>query len=289
MKKLSLVAVAVCLFVGSSVAGWNKFGVISDGSAEMKLGYYGGWWLGVRYGLMENLELYSTISGVAEDQAYAEIDGENDFYKLLEHGIGFSSQYVVGARYQIIPMLSGFLDLAFPTMKDKGSYDFGLRPGVNFTMNFSDKLSFGSVLQAGITLAPDSIDIEGAGKQKNGGAIIDFKVGVELDYMFSDNIGAWLGVDFVYDDMTNSLPWHGGDEFEAAKWTRKFDAAGAVKPGFGFFFTKDNLTVGTLLEFNLAHLTGESEDLPANAPAGTDPKPKKTVGLSGGVEFAVKF
>ncbi|GBU27949.1 hypothetical protein R84B8_01499 [Treponema sp. R8-4-B8] len=42
MKKLSVVAVAVCLFVGSSFAEWGKFGVIEDGSAEAKFGIYGG-------------------------------------------------------------------------------------------------------------------------------------------------------------------------------------------------------------------------------------------------------
>jgi len=279
MKKLSVVAVAVCLFVGASFAGWDKFGVIDDGAAEMKLGYYGGWWLGVRYGLIDKLELYSTMDGVAESE-------------------GLSSNYVVGVRYQIIPVLGGFLDVAFPTMKEAGSYDFGVRPGINFTTNFSDKLSFGSVLQAGITpttVKEDDLSKPIIGGTKQDGSpdttgyqttdvsamVVDFKVGVELDYMFSDNIGMWVGVDFVYDDMTNGLSEHKEITLpDGTKKSREFDAAAAVKPGFGFFFTKDNLTVGTLLEFNLAHPTGEVND---------KGEPTKTVGLSGGVEFAVKF
>jgi len=300
MKKLSAVAVAVCLFVGAAFAGWDKFGVIDDGAAEMKLGYYGGWWLGVRYGLMENLELYSTMSGVAETE-------------------GLSSDYVVGARYQIIPVLGVFADIAVPTMKESGSYDFGLCPGINFNMNFSDKLSFGSVIQAGITpatikeddltksiilpnrtnpLIPDTT----FEKMDVSATVIDFKVGIEFDYMFSDNIGMWVGVDFVYDDMTNSLTSHKdieipdpNDPAKKITQSREFDAAGAVKPGFGFFFTKDNLTVGTLLEFNLAHPTGEYEQKEITLFDGSKKnvddlsKPKKGIGLSGGVEFCIKF
>jgi hypothetical protein len=242
MKKLSVVAVAVCLFVGSSFAGWDKFGVIGDGSAEMKLGNYdGGWWLGVRYGLMENLELYSTMDGIAATE-------------------GLSSNYVVGARYQIIPVLGGFLDLALPTMNGSGgqTFDFGLRPGINFTTNFTDALSFGSVAQLGVTMQDPTV--------------IDLTIGVEVDYNFSDNVGAWVGVDFVYDRLTQEN-------------REDLDMGKAIQPGLGFFFTKDNLTVGTLIGLNLACPKLDDNGVPVM----TDGKAETTIGLTGGVEFAVKF
>jgi len=227
MKKLSLVAVAVCLFVGSSFAGWDKFGVIDDGAAEMKLGYYGGdWWLGVRYGLIDQMELYSTI-------------GTN------------TSNYTVGARYQIIPVLGGFLDLDLPTMAYMGSHDFGLTPGINFTTKFTDVLSFGSVLSLAVGLAEETV--------------MDLNVGIEFDYNFSDNIGVWLGVDFAYKNLTAE-----GSEL---------DFASAITPGIGFWFTKDNLTVGTMINaINFKHQKLNDDGVPEDG-----------IGISGGVEFAVKF
>jgi hypothetical protein len=226
MKKLSLVAVAVCLCVGASFASYDKFGVIGDGSAEAKFGVYGGDWdLNVRYGLLENLELFSRIGTNASD-------------------------YTVGARYQIIPVLGGFLDLDLPTMRGSfGSHNFGLTPGINFTTNFTDALSFGSVAQLAVELAdPDPV--------------LDLKVGVEVDYMFSDNVGAWVGVDFVYDRLTQEN-------------REDLDIAAAIQPGIGFFFTKDALTVGTMLSLiNLKHTNADGED---------------SIGIQGGVEVAIKF
>jgi len=259
MKKLSLVAVAVCLLAGSSFASWDKFSVIGDGSAEAKFGVYnGGVGLNVRYGLMENLELYSTLGKI-------EATGSN---------------YTVGARYQIIPMLSAFVDIDFGTKNDggvdmddngvpkatlkAGNHNWGFLPGVNFTMPFTDKISFGSVLQLGYTLADT--------------AIIDLGVGIEVDIMFSDNIGMWIGGDFKYGDMTKDH----SDETDY-----EFDVAGAINPGLGFFFTKDNLTVGTLLEFDLAHPKLDKDT--KKPEVDTDGKVQKTIGLKGGVEFAVKF
>ncbi|GBU22832.1 hypothetical protein R80B4_02744 [Fibrobacteres bacterium R8-0-B4] len=238
MKKLSVVAVAVCLFVGSSFAEWGKFGVIEDGSAEAKFGIYGGdaMALYIHYGLLENLELFSTAGTV-------------------------SSNYTLGAKYMIIPLLGGFLDLDLPTMKDEGSYNFGLTPGINVTTSFSDKLSFGSTLKLGVELDG------GVNKDGDKAARLDLTVGVEFDYMFSDNIGAWLGVDFVYDRLTTRAE---GEEF---------DAASAITPGIGFFFTKDNLTVGTMLNaINFKHPN----------PSADDPE-KTSIGISGGVEVCVKF
>jgi len=224
MKKLSLVAVAVCLFVGSSFAEWGKFGVIEDGSAEAKFGIYGGGGmaLNIHYGLLENLELFSTTGTV-------------------------SSNYTLGAKYMIIPVLGGFLDLDLPTIAgSSGSYNLGLTPGINFTTNFSDKFSFGSVVKLPINLAdPD--------------AILGLTAGIEFDYMFSDNIGAWLGIDFVIDDLS----------------AEKIEAMDALQPGLGFFFTKDALTVGTMLnliKFNHPNAEGD-----------------ESIGIKGGVEVCVKF
>ena len=223
MKKLSVVAVAVCLLVGSSFAEWGKFGVIEDGSAEAKFGIYGGgaMALNIHYGLLENLELFSTA-------------GTN------------SSNFTLGAKYMAIPLLGAFLDLDLPTEKQPmGSYDFGLTPGINVTTSFSESLSFGSVVKLPITLADE--------------AILGLTAGIEFDYMFSGNIGAWLGVDFVIENLSNT------DNI----------GAGNIQPGIGFFFTKDALTVGTMINLiDLNHMNADGED---------------SIGISGGVEVCVKF
>jgi len=227
MKKLSLVAVAVCLFVGSSFAEWGKFGVIEDGSAELCFGHYGdGYGLKVRYGLVNNLELFSTGGTV-------------------------SSNYTVGVKYQVISVLGLFADVDLPTMTGGwGNHNFGVTPGINITTNFTDAFSFGSDIKLGVNMADPK-------------AVIDFMAGIEFDYMFSDNVGMWIGVDFVYDRLTTRADGE------------KFDAAGAVTPGLGFFFTKDALTVGTMLSaISLNHPNKDG---------------KESVGIEGGVEVGIKF
>jgi len=226
MKKLSLVAVAVCLFAGSSFAEWGKFGVIEDGSAEAKFGIYGGgaMALNIHYGLMENLELFST-TGTIESTG---------------------SKFSLGAKYMFIPMLGAFVDLDLPTMTGNiGSANLGLTPGVNFTMNFGESLSLGSVVKLPVDLADPDV-------------ILGLTAGIELDYMFSSNIGAWVGVDFVIDNLSDDI-----------------DALESLKPGIGFFYTKDALTVGTMLDLiKLNHLNSKGEE---------------SIGISGGVEVCIKF
>jgi hypothetical protein len=236
MKKLSLVAVAVCLFVGSSFAEWGKFGVIEDGSAEAKWGIYGGgdMALFVHYGLMDKLELFSTA-------------GTN------------ASNFTLGAKYMVIPLLGAYLDLDLPTMAgNAGNHNFGLTPGINVTTSFTDVLSFGSYLKL-------PVELDGGINPDNGekAARIDLALGIEFDYMFSDNIGAWLAVDFVYDRLTTRAD---GEEF---------DAASAITPGIGFFFTKDAITVGTMINaISFKHPNNDGDD---------------GIGISGGVEVCVKF
>jgi hypothetical protein len=167
-----------------------------------------------------------------------------------------TSNFTLGAKYMIIPVLGGFLDLDLPTMKSVttdpitnisiggGSYDFGLTPGINFTTSFGEALSLGSVVKLPVDLADE--------------VKLGLTAGVEIDYMFSSNIGAWLSVDFEIDNLSDDI-----------------DAMESLKPGIGFFYTKDALTVGTMLDlikFNHPNSKGD-----------------ESIGISGGVEVCVKF
>jgi len=254
MKKLSAVAVAVCLCASASFAGFDYFTVIESGSGEAKVGYssFDGLGLNVRYGLIKNLELYSGISGIPGTSDTAES----------------KSDFVLGARYQIIPKLGGFLDFTLPTVvRDNLNNDFGVRPGVNFSTNFTEALSFGSVASLGITPAD-------VGK-KDVATLLDLTIGVEFDYLFSENICGWLGVDFVYDDLGNEK--HKANKANSPNPSefpdREFDAAAAFKPSLGFNFTSESLTIGTSVGLKFDHKI----------------KGKDAVGGWGGVDFAIKF
>jgi hypothetical protein len=225
MKKLAAVAVVLVVTASSSFAEWDKFSVIEDGSGEAKLGFEDGTSsLNIRYGLMENLELFGTVGTGLTDGNYA-----------------------IGARYQIMDMLSGFLDVDVSTARGiNGYYDLGLTPGINFTMPFTETISFGSGLKLGVALAdPD--------------AKMNLGVGVEVDIMLGEKVGMWVGVDLTMEDFTN-------DNYE-------FEAKDAIDPGLGFFFSAENLTVGTYVKLKLNHMDGTDE----------------AMGLVGGVEFALKF
>jgi len=231
MKRLSAVAVAVvlCLGVSSSFASFDYFTVAEQGTGEVKFGLAGdeGLEFKIRYSPMEKLEIFSAHGGATESS---------------------NSNFVLGARYQIMDMLAGFLNVDMPTMAGMGNNEFALVPGVNFTTSFADKFTLGSVLQLGIFFTDPSI--------------MDLTVGVELDYAVNDNISAWVGVDFVYANMTAD-----GREL-------KMDEENALRPVLGVTFSGDHVYVGTKLGLCLNHI---------------DVKGKSALGGWGGVEFGIKF
>jgi hypothetical protein len=237
MKRLSAVAVALLIGVSSVSASWDYFPVIEQGSAEAKVGYgindegdnvSSG--LKIRYGLIENMELFAAT------------------------GAANCAQYTLGARYQIAPdMLSAFVDLGIPYTSGG---DWGLTPGVQFSTNFTETISLGVGAQI-----PLHLNHPGAGDNGDDGLSVDLAVGLELDIALSEQVLFWVGVDFLYDELTNDSR---GD----------LEIKSALSPAIGFTFSKDNLAVGTSLGIKLDAVNDKLED---------------SIGLIGGVDFSIKF
>jgi hypothetical protein len=210
-KKLLAVAVALCVAVPSTFAGWDYFSVIEENKGEAKFGYYdGGYALKIRYSPLENLEI---LSAAAEEGAVA----------------GVSSNYAIGARYQIVPLLAGFLDFGIPTALDEGNRPFGLTPGINVMTDFTDNISFGSQASLGIDFADTTK--------------LTLNIGIELDFTLTEQILLWAGFGLELPDMTAD------------------PAPDAVIPlELGFSFSVGNLSLGTLVGLKLDHKDREGKD-----------------------------
>jgi len=178
MKKLSVVAVAVCMLTSSSFAAWDYFTVIEaeKGQATLGTGTLGGF--KIRYGIMENLELFATNNEVA----------------------GINSGYFIGGRYQIVPEMFAFgLDLGIPVDNSAFGRDIGLIPSVAFTMGINEMISFGIGAELGIGIdhpAPEPGDALATRMLMNLG------FGLELDFQLNDVLTAWVGCDFFLEDFT---------------------------------------------------------------------------------------
>jgi len=230
MKKLFAVAVALFLGASSVSASWDYFPVIEQGSAEAKVSYQEGLGLKVRYGLIDNLELFAA-SGAAN-----------------------CAEYALGARYQILPeMLSAFVDLGIPYTSGG---DWGLTPGVQFSTSFTETISLGIGLEV-----PLHLNHPGAGDNGDDGLSVDLNAGLELDIAFSEQVLFWVGVDFGYDRLTQEN-------------REDLEIKSALKPGLGFVFSKDNLSVGTSLGIDLTAKNDDGDD---------------SIGLIGGLDFSIKF
>ena len=241
MKKLLAVAVALCVAVPSTFAAWDYFPIIEEGSAEANINTGGG--IKIRYGLMENLELFS--ANYADNCA----------------------GYTLGARYQIAPELfSAYVDLGIPA---SSGGDWGLTPGVQFSTNFTETVSLGAGLWIPLHLNhPGAVPIADRkeGNPNGDGLLLDLGVGIELDFALSEQITLWVGVDFLYDNLTNAGFPDGYD--------REFEIKYNLFPGLGLTFSKDNLSVCTKLGIDLAATNDKGDD---------------SIALIGGVDFGIKF
>ena len=169
-KKLLAVAVALCVAVPSTFAAWDYFPVIEQGSAEANITT--GAAIKIRYGLMENLELFSANYSATE------------------------APYTIGVRYQIAPELfSAYADVA---VASSSGNDWGVTPGVQFSTNFTDMISLG----AGASLPVHLNHPQAADNGVDDGLRLDLGVGFEVDFAFGDQITLWVGVDFEYLDLT---------------------------------------------------------------------------------------
>jgi len=233
MKKF-LAIVFICS--ASVFAGWDYFPVIEYGKGEAKVAFVearqgnrGGENLQdfkIRYSPMEKLELMSKVFGD----------------KL--------GNYVLGARYQVMPAISAGLDLGFPI----SSTAWSLTPNAQYSMPLTEALILGS--NVGI-----SIYTEDANNNKHG---TDLNAGGELDLAMGKST-VTFGLD-INTGLTQS-------ERNGTKRSLKSDSRGLeFVPKIGYVANPGNLSLGT----NIGMAFGED--------AGHD---NYTTFIS--VEFAVKF
>ncbi|MDR2729121.1 MAG: hypothetical protein LBB56_08295 [Chitinispirillales bacterium] len=157
-------------------------------------------------------------------------------------------------------MLSVSMDLGICSWdRGAGSYSgsFGLVPGVQFSTNFTDAISFGAGMGLGFEF--DAFN----GKVKNGGELergvmVNLSLGAEIDYTLNENVLLWGGMNYAYDRLNVE-----GGEAPVLKY--------ALHPAIGAVFSAGNISVGTYLDVRLNAITIDA---------------KETIGLSGGVDFA---
>lgn len=196
MKKLSVVAVAVCLFAGSSFAAWDYFPPKEAGKGQARLNFeykipgekLSEMDLAVkgRYSIIEGLEAALSLP-VPLSSSY---DGTSD------DGFAGLSIPEIGVRYWLPFGLGFYLDFGLPvdTRYDKENlakveYEPRMKLGVGaqFSTKFTDELSLGSQLGLNVPFAgADSKVAEGMG----------LVVGAEIDYAVSAFTG-FLGAELA--------------------------------------------------------------------------------------------
>jgi hypothetical protein len=231
-----LAIVLIC--AGASFAAWDKFLVIEDGKGEAKMGVYSGrqgntegLWsgidIGIRYSPLQDLELMATQS--------------------------YEADYMLGARYQLIPVLALGIDIGFPTYGTVWSFT----PGIQFSTDIISKLVLGSNI--GVT-----IYTEDENKYARG---LDLEAGVELDYTIGKST-IWIGFDIargIFNSKRN------GEEIEDLMDNRGLE----LMPSIGYIANiADNLALGTSVLLGY----GDKEK-------GYGHQPKTTVAVDASVKF----
>jgi hypothetical protein len=185
MKKV-LVAALICAV--SSFAAWDYFPVIEDGKGEAKISFTQsreGKVSGddetdfkIRYSPLGNLELLSTLG------------------------------YTLGARYQIISVISAGLDIGFPIPEEGWSFT----PNAQFSMPLTEALTLGTNGQVTIYTEKDKG--------------LDLSAGFELDLAVGKST-VWIGCDFNREDLDDK------------------DKGTEIAPAIGYIASVGNLSLGT--------------------------------------------
>ena len=209
MKKI-LAAALLCTV--SAFAGWDKFPVIEYGKGEAKFvweaarqgngGSSGGYFYGIRYSPLEKLEL----------AAYP--------------------GYTLGARYQVMPVLSAGIDIGLPLPGTAWSFT----PNAQFSMPLTSALTLGSNVEL-------TLYTEDANEYSQG---TDFEVGVELDLILGEKSTVWFGFD-IRKRLT-----------ESERNNRKLgdDEGFVVSPSLGYLINLGNLELGTYIGFRFGEDAG---------------------------------
>jgi hypothetical protein len=193
MKKLLVAVAVVCLAVSSGFASWDYFPPKDAGSGEAKLTF--------EFGIpMEKV----TTMGLKLGARYTIIDGLEASVKLpipLSRSLDGNSQddYAglsipeIGVRYWLPMGLGFFVDALLPVdTRDNIEPDFDMVLGVQYSMSFTDEISFGS--QVGLLNLITDPDI-------------GLQIGVEVGYDLG-MAAPYLGIelpDLLADDFKMNL------------------------------------------------------------------------------------
>jgi hypothetical protein len=198
MKKLSLVAVVVCLFVGSAFATWDFFPPKEKGKGEAKLGFEYGMdrlghdasdiplYLSGRFGIIDGLEAGLSLP-IPMSASVTGTNAKGDKETESVEGYAGLSLPQIMVRYWLLDLGLGFyVDLTLPVDtrydkegKDKKSWQrhieptLGLGLGVQYSRAFTEEFSLGS--QLGLNIPTE----ESESKHKEG---MGLYLGLELDY-----------------------------------------------------------------------------------------------------------
>lgn len=146
------IALAAALAVSASFATWDYFPVLEAGKGSAAAGLYYDWdgdWsqaglrIGARYSIIQSLEL--SLQGWGY-----QFWNETDCKGCANGGDGLRD-LTIGARYEVAPMITAFLDARLPIGSDEVSSDeFALYAGAQFSMAIPDAPGFSFGSEAGI-------------------------------------------------------------------------------------------------------------------------------------------
>ncbi len=264
MKKLSVVAVAVCAFVGSAFAAWDYFPPKEAGKGQARLNF--------EYGIEDKI---SNI-GIAVKGRYSIIEG---LEAALSLPIPLSSSYdgtsaegyaglsipAIGVRYWLPMGLGFYLDFGLPvdTRYDKDDLSkVGYEPtmslgvGAQFSTKFTEELSLGSQLGLNVPFAgSDSKYADGMGLVI--GAELDYSVGSLTPFLGAEASLGLTKPKFDGEEIPNSE----ADPFGIDVWV---GAAYSINDMFGvdlsakFGFSDKYKTLPTFDPVTFAVIEGES-------------------------------
>jgi len=234
MKKV-LTAALLCAV--SSFAAWDYFPVIENGKGEAKLEFSssrqaydasGDFGFKIRYSPLENLEIMSKFEGLGT------ISGEGN--------------HIIGARYQIIPMLSAGVDIGLPIPAPVWNFT----PSIQFSMPFSEALVLGS--NVAFTIPMENAETEYTD-------FMSLSAGIELDFTIGQSM-LWVAFDIETGIGEDSADNKAKDAGRGLGFT----------PAVGYVASIGSLSLGTSVAFSLG------ED------AGNDPV-RTTIGIDASVKF----
>jgi len=225
MKKVLTVAL-ICTV--SAFAAWDKFPIIEQGKGEAK---------------------FSWQTGSQGSQPLGESDG---FYGIryspinnLELAAFANDNYTLGARYQIIPVLSAGVDVSFPL---PGPY-WSFTPSIQFSMPLMGALSLGSNFEVTFNTEGEYLGAVSDYKETKG---IDAAAGIELDFALNEKNTLWISCD-IAKGLTKT-------EQDGNELSRKDEGRGlGVYPAFGYLITLGNLDLGTYISLGFGKDAGHED------------------------------